>query len=154
MFYGISRKLTSFEENADLLLTSYGTLRSEKQALSEIQFEIAIYDELQIAKNVQSQTHKALKRIKANMRLGLTGTPIENRLLELKALFDVVVPGYLPHEAQFKELFVNPIEKNQDVEKKAMLSKLIKPFILRQKKIGGAARASGENRGDRLLRLV
>lgn len=134
VFYGISRKLASFEENADILLTSYGTLRSEKQALSQIEFEIAIYDELQIAKNAQSQTHKALKKIKANMRLGLTGTPIENRLLELKALFDVVVPGYLPQEAQFKELFVNPIEKGQDTEKKALLSKLIKPFILRRKK--------------------
>ncbi|MBS0605076.1 MAG: DEAD/DEAH box helicase [Verrucomicrobia bacterium] len=134
VFYGISRKLASFEEKADILLTSYGTLRSEKQSLSQIDFEIAIFDELQIAKNAQSQTHKALKKIKASMRLGLTGTPIENRLLELKALFDVVVPGYLPQEAQFKELFVNPIEKNQDNEKKSLLSKLIKPFILRRKK--------------------
>jgi SNF2 family DNA or RNA helicase len=134
VYYGISRKLESFETQADLLLTSYGTLRSEKQALSELEFEIAIFDELQIAKNAQSQTHKALKKIRANMRLGLTGTPIENRLLELKALFDVVLPGYLPHEAQFKELFVNPIEKSQDTEKKSLLSKLIKPFILRRKK--------------------
>ncbi len=134
VFYGISRKLASFEENSDILLTSYGTLRSEKQALSQIEFEIAIYDELQIAKNAQSQTHKALKKIKANMRLGLSGTPIENRLLELKALFDVVVPGYMPQEAHFKELFVNPIEKNQDTEKKSLLSRLIKPFILRRKK--------------------
>ncbi len=134
VFYGISRNLLPFEEEADLLLTSYGTLRSEKQALSHIDFEIAIFDELQIAKNAQSQTHKALKKIKASMRLGLSGTPIENRLLELKALFDVVVPGYMPQEAHFKELFVNPIEKNQDAEKKLLLSKLIKPFILRRKK--------------------
>ncbi len=134
VFYGISRNLEPFQENADILVTSYGTLRSEKQALSHIEFEIAVFDELQIAKNPQSQTHKALKKIKANMRIGLTGTPIENRLLELKALFDVIVPGYLPHEAYFKELFVNPIERNQDAEKKALLSKLIKPFILRRKK--------------------
>lgn len=134
VFYGISRKLEHFEQMADILLTSYGTLRSEKKALSQIEFEIAIYDELQIAKNAQSQTHKALKKIKANMCLGLSGTPIENRLLELKALFDVVVPGYMPQEAHFKELFVNPIEKNQDADKKLLLSKLIKPFILRRKK--------------------
>jgi superfamily II DNA or RNA helicase len=134
VFYGISRNLESFHENVDILVTSYGTLRSEKQALSEIEFEIAIFDELQIAKNAQSQTHKALKKIKASMRLGLTGTPIENRLLELKALFDVIIPDYFPHEAYFKELFVNPIEKNQDAEKKALLSRLIKPFILRRKK--------------------
>lgn len=134
VFYGISRKLAPFEETADILLTSYGTLRSEKKALSQIEFEIAIYDELQIAKNSQSQTHKALKKIKAAMRLGLSGTPIENRLLELKALFDVVLPGYMPQEAQFKELFVNPIEKNQDPDKKLLLSKLTRPFILRRKK--------------------
>lgn len=134
IFYGISRKLAHFATEADLLLTSYGTLRSEKQALSEIAFEVAIFDELQIAKNAQSQTHKALKKIKAQMRLGLTGTPIENRLLELKALFDLIIPGYFPLEAQFKEFFVNPIEKNQDSERKAFLSRLIKPFILRRKK--------------------
>ncbi len=68
------------------------------------------------------------------MRLGLTGTPIENRLLELKALFDLVLPNYLPGEAIFKENFVNPIEKGQDPEKKYLLSRLIKPFILRRKK--------------------
>lgn len=134
VFYGISRSLESFQENADILVTSYGTLRSEKQALSQIEFEIAIFDELQSAKNPQSQTHKALKKIKANMRVGLTGTPIENRLLELKALFDIAVPGYLPHDAYFKELFINPIERNQDEEKKMLLSRLIRPFILRRKK--------------------
>ena len=134
VFYGISRKLDRFEEAADILLTSYGTLRSEKKALSKIDFEIAIYDELQIAKNAQSQTHKALRKINANMRLGLSGTPIENRLLELKALFDVIVPGYMPQEAHFKEFFVNPIEKNQDTDKKHLLAKLIHPFILRRKK--------------------
>jgi SNF2 family DNA or RNA helicase len=134
MFYGIARSLNLFEEKADLLLTSYGVLRSEKEVLSQMEFEIAIYDELQIAKNAQSQTHKALKKIKAHMRLGLSGTPIENRLLELKALFDVVVPGYMPQDAHFKEFFANPIEKNQDVEKKTLLAKLIKPFILRRKK--------------------
>ena len=53
---------------------------------------------------------------------------------ELKALFDVVVPGYMPTEAHFKELFVNPIEKNQDPEKKALLARFIRHFILRRKK--------------------
>ena len=68
------------------------------------------------------------------MRIGLTGTPIENRLLELKALFDIVLPGYMPQEAQFKEYFVNPIEKGQDADRRMLLSRLTKPFILRRKK--------------------
>ncbi|MGE5196199.1 MAG: DEAD/DEAH box helicase, partial [Anaerolineae bacterium] len=131
-FYGAARTLS--QESCDLILTSYGTLRSEKETLAKIPFELAIFDEIQIAKNAHSQTHKALKGLDAKMRLGLTGTPIENRLLELKALLDLAVPGYLPNDAAFKEFFSSPIEKGQDSEKKALLSKLIHPFILRRKK--------------------
>lgn len=131
VFYGISRTL---EGEYDLLLTSYGTLRSESAALSEISFSIAIFDEIQTAKNPYSQTHKSLRKMDAQMRLGLTGTPIENRLLELKALFDLILPGYLPNEAQFKTLFVNPIEKYQDEEKQNLLLRFIRPFVLRRKK--------------------
>lgn len=134
IFYGVQRNLEDFSEDHHLLLTSYGILRSEKTALSKISFDLAIFDEVQIAKNARSQTHKALKIIQANMRLGLTGTPIENRLLELKALFDAVIPSYLPSEAHFKELFVNPIERHQDPDKKQLLARLIRPFILRRKK--------------------
>ncbi len=133
-FYGVGRKLEAFVEPYEVLLTSYGTMRSEKKELAKIEFDIAIFDEVQTAKNVHSQTHQAMKMMKARMRLGLTGTPIENRLLELKALFDVVVPGYMPNDAHFKQLFVNPIEKNQDLEKKVLLTRLIKPFMLRRKK--------------------
>lgn len=134
VFYGTGRSLEHFKDQGDLLLTSYGTLRSEKQPLSSLSFDVAIFDEVQIAKNAHSQTHKALKQIDALTRIGLTGTPIENRLLELKALFDIVLPGYMPQEAQFKEYFVNPIERNQDLERKILLSRLTKPFILRRKK--------------------
>jgi len=134
IFYGVSRKLEAFKDPHEVLVTSYGTLRSEKKALSKIEFDLAIFDEVQTAKNIHSQTHKAMKTIKSKMRVGLTGTPIENRLLELKALFDVVVPGYMPTDAHFKELFVNPIEKNQDPEKKALLARFIRHFILRRKK--------------------
>ncbi len=134
IFYGVSRKLEHFKNPYEVLLTSYGTLRSEKKALSKIDFDLAIFDEVQTAKNIHSQTHKAMKTIKSKMRVGLTGTPIENRLLELKALFDVVVPGYMPTDAHFKEIFVNPIEKNQDPEKKALLARFIRHFILRRKK--------------------
>jgi SNF2 family DNA or RNA helicase len=134
VFYGISRSLKGFSERYDILLTSYGTLRSEKEPLSEIKFDVAIYDELHIAKNAHSLTHKALKLMQARMKLGLTGTPIENRLTELHALFDIVLPSYLPQESIYRDFFVLPIEKNQDQEKKKLLSKLIHPFTLRRKK--------------------
>lgn len=134
VFYGLSRTLEFFEQDYDLLLTSYGILRSGTEDLRPHFFEIAIFDEIQIAKNQHSQTHRALQSIPCHMRLGLTGTPIENRLRELKSLFDIVLPNYLPGEAAFRELFIRPIEKEQDAEKKKLLSRLIKPFILRRKK--------------------
>jgi len=68
------------------------------------------------------------------MKLAITGTPLENNLLELKALFDVILPGFLPTQEEFKEEFVSPIEKNKDIDKQKALAKLIKPFILRRKK--------------------
>jgi hypothetical protein len=134
VFYGLGRELSSFEEHYDVLLTSYGTLRSERKELSKISFDVAVFDEVQNAKNIQSQTHKSLKMMKCRMVLGLTGTPLENRLLDLKALFEIILPGYLPSEAQFKEFFVTPIEKWHDDSKKALLSKIVRPFILRRKK--------------------
>lgn len=132
VFYGQERKMPS--ENKDIVLTSYGVLRSEKKMLSEQSFDVAILDEIQHAKNTQSQTHRALKSLQVHVRIGLTGTPIENHILELKALFDIILPYYFPSDAQFKELFVFPIEKGQDPEKKKLLSRLIHPFVLRRKK--------------------
>lgn len=134
VFYGVQRSLEGFCDRSDILLTSYGTLRSEQKILKGIDFKIAIYDELQIAKNAASQTHKALKSIKASMKLGLTGTPIENRLVELHSLFDVILPGYLPKESVYKDMFVSAIEKNQDRGKIKLLRGLINPFVLRRKK--------------------
>lgn len=133
-YYGVERSLEDFDSSYDLLLTSYGILRTGKEVLSPFSFELAIFDEIQIAKNHTSQTHIALREIKAKMRLGLTGTPIENRIRELKSLFDIVLPSYMPPETIFRDLFVNPIEKFGDEEKKALLGKLVKPFILRRKK--------------------
>ncbi len=133
VYHGLLRNIEKFEDY-DILLTSYGILRSEKESLKKIKFEIAIFDEVQIAKNANSLTHKSLKAINSNMRLGLTGTPIENYLKELKAIFDLIMPTYLPTDSQFKEIFINPIEKEKDIERKKLLKKIIKPFILRRKK--------------------
>ncbi|MCB1072392.1 MAG: DEAD/DEAH box helicase [Chlamydiia bacterium] len=134
VFYGTQRTLKSFNQTADILLTSYGTLRSEREILSTLEFDIAILDEIQIAKNAQSQTHQALSMLRARTKIGLSGTPIENRLLELKALFDIVLPGYMPKPSIYRELFINPIEKLHDQEKRILLSRLIHPFVLRRKK--------------------
>ena len=133
-FYGLDRSLSDFEEDYDILLTSYGVWRIENKALSKIPFELAIFDEIQIAKNHNSRLHASLSKANAQIRIGLTGTPIENRLRELKALFDLVLPTYMPSEKDFRELFVKPIEKQRDPAKKQTLSRLIHPFVLRRKK--------------------
>jgi len=134
LYYGTQRSEIDSHSTYDLLLTSYGTLRSNKAVFERKSFAIAIFDEIQVAKNSSSQTHKILKLISASVRIGLTGTPIENHLFDLKSLFDVILPGYLPSQTAYKDLFINPIEKQQDVEKKQLLARLIKPFVLRRKK--------------------
>lgn len=133
-YYGISRSLDRFEADYDLLLTSYGILRQASDMLSEYSFESAFYDEIQVAKNDASQTHQALTRMNAKMKLGLTGTPIENRIREIKSLFDVILPSYMPNDAVFRETFIKPIEKENDAEKMDLLGRLVRPFILRRKK--------------------
>lgn len=133
LFHGLKRSLKKIPKNG-ILLTSYGILRIEKEALLEREFDIAVFDEIQVAKNPSSRIHKILGEVKAKMRLGLTGTPIENNLTDLKSLFDVVLPNYFPSEKKFRDEFVLPIEREGSQEKKALLTKITRPFILRRKK--------------------
>lgn len=135
LYHGPFRNPKSLNLKNDIILTTYGILRSDKELFMMHDFEIAVFDETQVAKNQKSQIHAALKQIKAEMKLALTGTPLENNLFELKALFDIVLPNFLPTHDDFKDEFVAPIEKNKDLDKQKALSKLIKPFILRRKKM-------------------
>ncbi len=133
-FHGSKRSLTDFQGHYDLLLTSYGIWRIENTLLAEVKFELAIFDEIQIAKNFASRIYTSLLQADAKMRLGLTGTPLENHLRELKSLFDIVLPKYMPSEADYREFFIKPIEKEGSKERQQVLSKLIKPFVMRRKK--------------------
>jgi superfamily II DNA or RNA helicase len=129
-FHGIGRSLGEY----DILLTSYGVWRREYEFLSKHMYEVAIFDEIQAAKNPASLLFASLKEVKAKMRLGLTGTPIENRLQDLKALFDLTLPNYMPPETDYKRFFVVPIERDNDIKRRILLSRYIKPFILRRRK--------------------
>jgi len=95
---------------------------------------VAIFDELQIAKNHVSQIWAALSQVKAIMRLGLTGTPVENQTRELKAIFDLVLPGYFPNDRIFRKFYIRPIEKEGSVERRTLLARYVRPFILRRRK--------------------
>lgn len=132
-FHGPFRRL-DLEKPFDLLLTSYGILRNEDAWFSENHFDLVIYDEIQAAKNHRSKLYKSLAEVKGTLKVGLTGTPIENHLRELKTLFDLVLPGYMPSEIDYRKFILQPIEKDSNMEQKGLLNRMVKPFILRRLK--------------------
>jgi superfamily II DNA or RNA helicase len=134
IYFGGMRVLEDFTSDYDVFLTTYGIWRNESKVLHDIPFEVAIFDELQIAKNHVSQIWNALSQVHAAMRLGLTGTPVENQLRELKAVFDLVLPGYLPEEEVFREHYMRPIEREGANDRRDLLSRYVRPFLLRRRK--------------------
>jgi SNF2 family DNA or RNA helicase len=133
-YYGMERSMTDVREQEGVLLTSYGIWKRDAEMLKTLSFELVILDEIQVAKNHNSLIHTSLLNLHAPMKLGLTGTPIENRLRELKSLFDLVLPSYMPSETQYNNLFVKPIEKENHPERRILLMRFITPFVLRRKK--------------------
>jgi non-specific serine/threonine protein kinase len=120
--------------NKQLILTTYGHLRRDINFLKDIQFHYIILDESQNIKNPQSETAQAARDLNSKNRLALTGTPVENNTMELWSQFSFLSPGLLGGQAFFKENFMRPIEKEQDVQAASTLKKLIFPFILRRTK--------------------
>lgn len=125
-----------FDAIADhhLILTTYPLVRRDHEALFARKWELAILDEAQAVKNPASATSKRIREINARQRVALTGTPMENNLTELWALFDWLVPGLLGNRAQFGKTFRTPIEKHGDREKQRLLSARVQPFLLRRTK--------------------
>jgi len=118
----------------DLVLTTYGILRNDIGILQNYTFSYLVLDESQAIKNARSQVHKAVMQIKANHRLAITGTPVENSLTDLWAQLAVVNPGLLGTERWFRKHFLLP-DGSQDLEEKqSMLKQIIRPFILRRTK--------------------
>jgi SNF2 family DNA or RNA helicase len=117
-----------------IILTSYGTLRNDIDLLESIDFSGIIVDESQNIKNYASQQSKAINRLRGQFRICLSGTPIENRLIELWSLFNFLNIGLLGKRKEFQNKYVIPIERfqNKDVVEKLRL--IIAPFILRRVK--------------------
>ena len=134
VYHGGVRDINRALDSGDVLLTSYGILRRDIRALRKRAFGLVVFDEIQHIKNRLTQSYIAAIRIRARMKLGLTGTPIENTLNELKTLMDLVIPGYLGRDEAFKTRYVNPIEQNLKSPRRRELSRLISPFTLRRLK--------------------
>lgn len=120
----------------DLVITSYDLLKRDIELYEEknYQFRYIIADEAQYLKNSNTKNAKAIKKIKADTRYALTGTPIENSLAELWSIFDFIMPGYLFTYKTFKTTYETPIVKGEDEEAMAKLRMLIEPFVLRRNK--------------------
>ncbi|MDQ0062223.1 SNF2 family DNA or RNA helicase [Paenibacillus harenae] len=119
---------------ADIVLTSYATATLDQELLQPIQWAAICLDEAQNIKNAQTKQSSAVRGMQAKHRIALTGTPIENRLTELWAIYDFINPGFLGSAAGFQQRFVKAIEIERDEKRMADLQKLVKPFMLRRKK--------------------
>lgn len=115
-------------EKYDVLLTTYGTLKNDEKAYENLSFDYCIIDEAQNIKNPTAQATLSVKNIKSRCNIALTGTPIENNLMELWSIFDFVMPGYLFTKDRFRERFI------LDESNLSELKSLITPFILRRLK--------------------
>lgn len=125
---------TASFDGYDLIVTTYGILLRDIEKLSKYPFHYAILDEAQAIKNPLAQTSRAARLLKAEHRLTLTGTPIENGTIELWSQFAFLNPGLFGGLESFKENFLGPIEKQNDASSVAALRTLTHPFLLRRTK--------------------
>ncbi len=133
--YGADRVLEEHDIlNADVVITSYGILRSDIEQLIQYRFGYIILDESQAIKNHLSQTAKAAQVINSRNRLILSGTPVQNNTFDLYSQFNFINPGLLGNMDFFKTEFANKIDKDNDKDKTNELRKLIYPFMLRRTK--------------------
>jgi hypothetical protein len=132
IFHGPGREL-ALEEH-DVVLTSYGLVRSDAKMLAKPRWAALAIDEAQNIKNPAAAQTKAVKRLKADIKIGMSGTPVENRLREYWSVFDFINPKYLRSQKRFAEAFANPIERDRDQVALNKFRDITAPFILRRLK--------------------
>ncbi|MCZ6679915.1 MAG: DEAD/DEAH box helicase [Candidatus Poribacteria bacterium] len=118
----------------DVVISSYALARRDAKLFASLSWERIVLDEAQNIKNPQAAQTRAIAKFQAKHRLALTGTPIENRLMDIWSIFNFLNPGYLGTKANFRRSFEIPIHKENDIAKIAVLKRLSEPFILRRVK--------------------
>ena len=118
----------------DVLLTSYDYIRRDIELYEAMTFYYVILDEAQYIKNQKTRNALCVKKLKAEHKLALTGTPIENSLAELWSIFDFLMPDYLFNYHYFQAHYESEIVKNHNEEVQQKLKKLVAPFVLRRNK--------------------
>lgn len=123
-----------FSAKSDIHITTYQTLQRDVKKLSEKIFDCLIIDEAQAVKNTQTKNAQALRLVQAQSRIAMTGTPVENSLEDMRALFDFIIPGYLGSAESFRKKWRIPIELHGDAETAESFQKITAPFLLRRLK--------------------
>ncbi len=120
----------------DVLVTSYATLQKDEERYRKagLTFNYAVLDEAQFIKNHSTKNAQIVKKIKADYRLAMTGTPLENSVSEIWSIFDFLMPGFLGSYAAFSRRFHKPIMEQQDTQALADLRKKVQCFMLRRTK--------------------
>ena len=118
----------------DVVISTYALARRDEQILTQVKWRGVVLDEAQNIKNPTAKQTQAIRRLQAGYRVALTGTPVENRLMELWSIMQFLNPGYLGSQKTFHSRFARPIERYQDRRAAAQLRKLVQPFILRRVK--------------------
>ena len=127
---------TKYEQIAasDIVVTSYALIRRDAERYRELEFDTVVLDEAQHIKNRQTQNAQAVKSVRSRHRLVLTGTPMENSVLDLWSIFDFLMPGYLGAAKDFRERYELPITRDKSLEVQTRLTRRLRPFLLRRLK--------------------
>ena len=131
-YHGGRRNLEKF--NADVLLTTYATFRKDFKELDKIEWQTIIIDEAQNIKNADSEQSRLLRKMKAPMKIAMSGTPVENRLMEFWTIMDFANRGFFPSASEFREKYETPIQKNGNQVVAETFRKITAPFMLRRLK--------------------
>ncbi|MGH9002736.1 MAG: DEAD/DEAH box helicase, partial [Acidimicrobiia bacterium] len=125
---------TRAARRADLVITTYALLARDRDLLAKVGWARIVLDEAQNVKNPAARAARAVRSLPAASRVALTGTPVENRLLELWSLLDFLNPGLLGSEPAFRRRFAVPVERYGDEDAAATLKRITGPFVLRRLK--------------------
>ena len=121
-------------EGAQVVITSYAVARIDEAVFRSRSWGAVVLDEAQFVKNHQAKTYQAVRRLSARAKFAITGTPLENSLMDLWSLLSIVAPGLHPRPALFKDQWAKPIESGGDAERLAALRRRIRPLMLRRTK--------------------
>ncbi len=130
----LGKSLGELAAGAGAIVTSYALLRIDFAAYAEVAWSGLLLDEAQQAKNRQSKVYQCARRLAAPVKIAITGTPLENNVMELWSLLSITAPGLFPNPDRFRDYYARPVERQGDRERLAQLQRRIRPLVLRRTK--------------------